>query len=305
MGARIELQGEGGCAPMLIEGGPLKGIEYTLPVASAQVKSCVLLAGLMADGLTIVIEPKPTRDHTERLLKTLGFAITVDGLRITVEGSGGEPIHCKGRNWHIPGDFSSAAFFIAAAAGRPGAALEIENVGLNPRRDVLLDVLKRMGADIRIKDPQPDVDGEPTGTVCVQGAVLKGVEVGGAEIPALIDELPLVAVLGAVAEGVTTIRDAAELRVKESDRIACMVENLRRLEVDVEEREDGMVIRGPARLDAEERINSYGDHRVAMAMAVLALYARQPLCINNTACVATSYPGFWEDLRGLGVYVEG
>jgi 3-phosphoshikimate 1-carboxyvinyltransferase len=183
--------------------------------------------------------------------------------------------------------------------------LEIENVGLNPRRDVLLDVLKRMGADIRIKDPQPDVDGEPTGTVCVQGAVLKGVEVGGAEIPALIDELPLVAVLGAVAEGVTTIRDAAELRVKESDRIACMVENLRRLEVDVEEREDGMVIRGPARLDAEERINSYGDHRVAMAMAVLALYARQPLCINNTACVATSYPGFWEDLRGLGVYVEG
>ncbi|NCC51133.1 MAG: 3-phosphoshikimate 1-carboxyvinyltransferase [Spartobacteria bacterium] len=304
MGAEVDLLGPDGCAPMIVKGGHLKAIEYAMPMASAQVKSCVLLAGLMADGTTTVIEPAPSRDHTERIFQALGLPIHVDGPRVSIEGSGGAPVVPVARDWVVPGDISSAAFFIAAAAGREGAELVIEGVGLNPRRTALLDVLRRMGAHIEITPRSVPEGEEPIGDLRITGARLQGTEIGGEEIPSLIDEIPILSVMGAVAEGKTVVRDAAELRVKESDRISVMVENLRRVGVTVEEQEDGMIIHGPTALKTETRVNSYGDHRVAMAMSILALYGDKPLCVNNVACVATSYPTFWENLRSTGADVE-
>lgn len=304
MGAKVELLGPNGTAPIRVRGGNLKAIEYRVPVASAQVKSCILLAGLFAEGRTVIHETMETRDHTERLLREVGVPVHVDGLRIELEGYGPKGPEIKGRSWHVPGDFSSAAYSLAAVAGRPGQRVTVHNVGLNPRRTAFLDVLRRMGARVEIR-PNPREEGfEPIGTVIVEGAELRGTEVGGGEIPKLIDELPLVAALGAIAEGKTVIRDAQELRVKESDRIATMVSNLRALGVEVQEKEDGMEIHGPAKLDQAVTVRSYGDHRVAMSMAVLALYARKPIIIANIGCVNTSYPEFWNDLRRLGAYVE-
>jgi len=297
------LLGAEGCAPMRIQGGRLQGLDYRLPVASAQVKSCILLAGLFAEGTTAVTEPAPSRDHTERLLASMGVALDVQGLRVEIKGYGPKGPRLKRQVWTVPGDFSSAAFFIVAAASRPGARLDIRNVGLNPRRTALLDVLQRMGAQVEVKT-RPSLHGEPVGDVAIEGRELKGVEVGGAQIPAIIDELPLVAVAGALASGVTVIRDAAELRVKESDRIAVTAENLRRFGVQVEERDDGMIVHGGARLAAAESVRSYGDHRIAMAMAVLALFGPAAVCIHNVGCVNTSNPDFWDDLRAVGAQVE-
>ena len=296
MGAHVELLGDGGCAPIRVQGGAVNPLSYTLPMASAQVKSAVLLAGLSACGETVVIEPRATRDHTERLLAAMGADLTVDGLTITLRSKGLEHSVLHSGNWNVPGDISSAAFWITAAAMTEGAELEIENVGLNPRRTALLDVLRRMGADIEC-----ELDGgtwEPAGTVRVRGATLCGAEVGGDEIPNLIDELPLVAVAGAVADGVTVIRDAAELRVKESDRISTMVTNLTAAGVGVEEMPDGMRITGGP-VAGGVAVDSFGDHRIAMAMAVLSLHAEAELKINNIACVATSYPEFWDDLERI------
>jgi len=303
MGAKIELLGNNNSAPLRIHGGNLKGITYALPMASAQVKSCVLLATLYAEGTTVVIEPRPTRDHTERLLQSLGVPMTIDGLRITLNGFGAKGPTLPAREWNIPGDFSSAAFWMVAAAARSGTSLTLDHVGINPRRTALLDVLRRMGAKVSVT-PDNRVDAEPVGTIALQGVGLRGTEIGGDEIPNLIDELPVLAVAGALAEGATVIRDAAELRVKESDRIASMATNLRLLGVAVEEREDGMIIHGPAKLKVGGGIRTYGDHRIAMAMAVLALFAPEPVCINNVGCVQTSYPGFWDDLKTLGGHVE-
>ncbi|MBN1269603.1 MAG: 3-phosphoshikimate 1-carboxyvinyltransferase [Kiritimatiellae bacterium] len=303
MGAGVELLGEGGCAPVRIQGGRLQGLDYRLPVASAQVKSCILLAALFAEGTTSISEPAPSRDHTERLLASMGVPIRVDGLRVEIDGYGAKGPPLRGQSWSVPGDFSSAAFFMVAAAAKPGARLEIRRVGLNPRRTALLDVLRRMGAQVQVNE-HPAVHGEPVGDVVIEGGTLAGVEVGGEQIPAIIDELPLVAVAGALAGGVTVIRDAAELRVKESDRIAVTAENLRLFGVRVEERDDGMIVQGGAKLAAPESVRSYGDHRIAMAMAVLALFAPGPVCIHNVGCVNTSNPDFWDDLRALGVHVE-
>ena len=303
MGAKIELLGPNGCAPIRIQGGGVKGITYPLPVASAQVKSCILLATLFADGTSVVTEPRPTRDHTERLLRTLGVPVKVKGLCITLEGFGSKGPEWPARSWNIPGDFSSAAYWMVAVAGREGATVTIKNAGLNPRRTALLNVLKRMGAEVDIK-PNPQDEAEPAGDITVKGGRLKATEVSGDEIPNLIDELPLVAVLGALAEGRTVIRDAAELRVKESDRIATMAANLRLLGADVEEQKDGMAVLGPAKLKATSSVKSYGDHRIAMSMAVLALYMDEPVCINNIACVETSYPTFWEHLESMGARAE-
>lgn len=304
MGAKVELLGANGCAPIRVKGGGLKGIEYRVPVASAQVKSCILLAGLFAEGRTRVIETMETRDHTERLLREAGVPVRVDGLCIELDGygAGGPPL--KGREWRVPGDFSSAAYALAAVAGRPGQRVAIQNVGLNPRRTALLDVLRRMGAIVKVTPDDREEGTEPIGRVVVEGAALKGTEVGGTDIPKLIDELPLIAALAAVAEGKTVIRDARELRVKESDRISTMVTNLQALGVNVVEMEDGMEITGPAKLDQSATVRSFADHRVAMSMAVLALYAKKPIIISNIACVNTSYPEFWNDLRRLGAYVE-
>lgn len=300
MGARVELTGERGTAPVRIEGGRLHGVDYTLPVASAQVKSAVLLAGLRAEGRTRVTEPVPTRDHTERLLIRAGFPLRIEGSTLTLEGRGPDgPAH-EGGTWSVPGDFSSAAFWLAAAAARPGAEVTVRGVGLNPRRTALLDVLRRMGAEIRIaRDPESE-SWEPSGEVTVRGAVLRGAEVSGSEIPNLIDELPLIAAIGAVAEGELLVRDAAELRVKETDRIATITENLYRMGVEAEARPDGFVVRGGARLAAGAGLDSFGDHRIAMAFGVLAGFAPGPTYLRGVRCAETSYPGFWNHLVSLG-----
>lgn len=310
MRCAVDLLGENGCAPMRIGGGRLQGIWYRLPMASAQVKSCVLLAGLFAEGRTTVIEPLPTRDHTEIVLRRMGIPVDIKGSHISVEGTGGEPLKLKSVQGIVPGDFSSAAFWITAAACRPGAELTVRNVGLNPRRTALLDVLRRMGADIEAH-PDPDEahgDGGPwecTGQIVVRGRALAGTETGGAEIPNLIDELPLIGVAGALAEGPTVIRDAAELRVKESDRIATLAQGLSAFGVDVEEHPDGLTVYGGSGIRGGGAVNSHGDHRIAMAMAMLALFADGPARIDGVACTATSYPGFWDTFSELGGVVSG
>ncbi|WP_372808536.1 3-phosphoshikimate 1-carboxyvinyltransferase [Pontiella sp.] len=299
MGASIGLTGPRGTLPMMIAGGNLKGIGYLLPMASAQVKSCVLLAGLFAEGKTTVVEPRPTRDHTEKLFQALDIPITINGLEISIEGFGKQGPRYPARDFVVPGDFSSAAFWIVAVAARPGAELLIENVGLNPRRTALLDVMKRMGADIEVV--VTEAKGDPYGTIKVRGAQLKGTVIEGDEIPNLIDELPIISVAGALAEGKTDIRDAAELRVKESDRIAEMVKNLRLFGVAVEEKADGMVVTGPADLKTPDAvIDSHGDHRIAMSMAVLNTFADGAITIDNVGCVNTSYPEFWQHMEKLG-----
>ncbi|MBN2163483.1 MAG: 3-phosphoshikimate 1-carboxyvinyltransferase [Pontiellaceae bacterium] len=303
MGAHIGLSGEKGTLPMMICGGRLQGIGYLLPMASAQVKSCVLLAGLFAEGKTTVIEPRPTRDHTEKLFEALDIPIRINGLEISIDGYGVDGPRFKARDFVVPGDFSSAAFWIVAVAARPGAELKIEGVGLNPRRTALLDVMKRMGADIEVV--VTEALGDPIGNITVRGAQLKGTVIEGDEIPNLIDELPIIAVAGALAEGRTDIRDAAELRVKESDRIAEVVKNLCLFGADVEEKEDGMVIFGPTVLRTPDvEIDSHGDHRIAMSMAVLNTFSDKPVTISNVGCVDTSYPEFWQHMEQLGGKVE-
>ncbi|QBG46944.1 3-phosphoshikimate 1-carboxyvinyltransferase [Verrucomicrobia bacterium S94] len=303
MGASIGLTGKRGTLPMMIAGGNLKGIGYLLPMASAQVKSCVLLAGLFAEGKTTVVEPRPTRDHTEKLFEALDIPIEINGLEITVEGLGKDGVHFKARDFVVPGDFSSAAFWIVAVAARPGAELTIENVGLNLRRTALLDVMKRMGADIEVT--VTEAKGDPIGNLRVRGAQLKGTVIEGDEIPNLIDEIPIICVAGALAEGETDVRDAAELRVKESDRIAEMVKNLKLFGVNVEEKEDGMVMTGPTGLKTPDVvIDSHGDHRIAMSVAILNSFATEPITIDKVDCVDTSYPEFWQHLEQLGGKVE-
>jgi 3-phosphoshikimate 1-carboxyvinyltransferase len=299
MGAQIELTGEKATLPMTVRGTPLHGIRYELPMASAQVKSCVLLAGLFAEGKTTVIEPRPTRDHTEKLFQTLNIPIDINGLEISIQGFGRRGPQIAARSLIVPGDFSSAAFWIAAVAARPGAELIVRGVGLNPRRTALLDVLRRMGARIEVHFTEEQND--PIGTVLVRGARLRGTEIGGDEIPNLIDELPMLAVTGTLAEGRTMIRDAAELRVKESDRIAVTADHLRAFGADVEEYADGMAVRGPAKLHAPEKpLASHGDHRIAMSMAMMATFADGPVILHDVDCVATSYPEFWNHLEQLG-----
>jgi len=297
MGADIRLHGERGCAPVRIRGGRLTGIRYALPMASAQVKSCILLAGLYARGWTEVVEPKPARDHTERIVRAMGVDLRVDGSSVSVHGAPDTGPSLAARGWRVPGDISSAAFWLTAAAAMPGAAVTVRGVGLNPRRTAFLDVLERMGAAVERRNLRDD--GEPCGDVTVRGGPLTGTVVEGMEIPNLIDELPLVAVAGALAAGETAIRDAAELRVKESDRIATVAASLRRFGVPVEERADGMTVTGGASLRGGIDLDSAGDHRVAMAMAVLGLFAAAPVRVLDTVCVGTSYPGFWDDLEQL------
>jgi 3-phosphoshikimate 1-carboxyvinyltransferase len=304
MGATIALTGERGTAPLTVRGGRLQAIDYVLPVASAQVKSAILLAGLFAEGTTSVTEPAPTRDHTERILAELGLSVEVDGAVIRIRGAGAAGLVLPAREWWVPGDISSAAFWLVAAATRPGAAVTMRNVGLNPRRTAVLDVLRRMGADLQVTPLAAAGRGEPVGDIAVRGGRLRGTVIEGDEIPNLIDELPILAVAGALAEGETVIRDAGELRVKESDRIAVMCANLRRMGVAVDEFDDGMRVAGPATVTAGEALDSEGDHRIAMSMAVLAQSSTAPVRIRQVACVETSYPGFRDHLKVLGGHVE-
>lgn len=304
MGARLALAGAKGCAPITVTGGRLRAIDYEIPVASAQVKSCVLFAALFADGVTSVTEKAPTRDHTEKIFQHADIPVKVEGNRISVSGFGAEGPVLHPFDWKIPCDFSSAAFWLAAACAKPGSRIEINNVGLNKRRTAFLDVLRRMGADITISLEDESNKFEPRGTIAGAGAGLRGATVGGAEISNIIDELPLVAVLGALAEGVTVISGARELRVKESDRIACITANLRLAGVELEEKEDGMIISGAKKIRGGVTLESYGDHRIAMASAILALFAAEPLVVRNIECVATSYPQFWDHLRSIGAEVR-
>lgn len=287
MGAMIEARGsEPGCAPLYINGADLSPVVYEMPVASAQVKSAILLAGLFAEGETKVIQPADTRDHTERMLEYFGIQANREGNEISVRG-GQIP---RATDFRVPGDISSAAFWIVAAAAMPGANLLIRNVGLNPTRTALLDVLVRMGADIRC-DVHSSQQGEPYGDVKVIGCQLKGTVIKSEEVPNLIDEVPILAVAGALAEGQTVIRNAKELRVKESDRISTVVQNLRAMGGDIEEYEDGMEITGGTPLMGAQ-LDSFGDHRIAMAFAVAGLFAKGQTQVSNTACIDTSYPGF-------------
>ena len=302
MGASVDLTGPKGCAPVRITGGRLKAIEYAPPVASAQVKSCVLLAGLFAEGTTTVVERSPTRDHTERLLTAMGIPVVTDGVRVSILGCGEGGVRLAGRSWSVPGDISSAAFWITAAACRVGSLLELPGVGWNPRRNALTAVLRRMGASITFDEQRNTNACEPMGTIRVEGRVLHGTEVYGGEIPDLIDELPLVAVAGAMAQGTTSIRDASELRVKESDRIRSVADNLGRMGVKVKERPDGLVIEGGGVIKGGCAIDSYGDHRLPMAMTVLAMSADGPVRMDDIACVNKSYPQFWDDLVKVGGY---
>jgi 3-phosphoshikimate 1-carboxyvinyltransferase len=299
MGATVELLGPNGCAPVRIRGGSLRGVEYATPVASAQVKSCVLLAGLFARGRTTVTEPAPTRDHTERMLREAGYTVQCEGNRVSLEGCAGDRLPLRARRWVVPGDFSSAAFWLTAAACRAGAQVRVDNVGLNPRRTAFLNVLRRMGAEVDVREMPGVEGGEPVGTITVRGRGLQGTTVAGLEIPNLIDELPCVAVLGAFAEGSTVIREAHELRVKESDRIASMAAALRAFGVRVEEVPDGMTIEGGGQLTGGAEVDSLGDHRIAMCTALLTLGATAPVRIRHVACIATSYPAFWHDLTAL------
>jgi len=292
MGAKITAEGAKGSAPLVIEGGLLKGIEYTSPVASAQVKSAVLLAGLFAKGTTTVTEPVLSRDHTERMLAWHLVRPRRNGLAVSV--SGGQTL--ESRDFAVPGDISSAAFWLVAAAAQPGSHLLIKNVGLNPARTGVLAVLIRMGA--HVSEIVENAECEPNGTVEVRGTKLRATTIGGAEIPNVIDELPILAVAAALAEGRTIIKDAHELRVKETDRIAAVATNLRAFGVQVDEKEDGMEIEGGAKLRGAT-VESFGDHRIAMASAILATFADGPSHIRDTACVDTSYPGFYEMLRKL------
>ncbi len=293
MGAGIESLKGNGCAPLSIAGRPLHAIHYQSPVASAQVKSCVLLAGLYADGTTRVTEPALSRNHTELMLHFFGAQVLSEGTTASIQPS---PT-LEGRFIQVPGDISSAAYFIAAALLIPGSEVLIRNVGVNPTRDGILRVCQAMGADITRLNERSD-SGEPTADLLVRHSSLRGTVIEGDLIPTLIDELPVIAVMAALAKGTTVIRDAAELKVKESDRIQVMTENLTRMGADVEATEDGMIIHGGSSLQGAI-IDSHQDHRVAMSFAVAALAAEGETEIRDADCVSISYPEFYQDLASL------
>ena len=294
MGATITSR-EDGYAPLTIQGGKLHGIHYQLPVASAQVKSCVLFAGLHAEGETVVEEKIPTRDHSERLLRMMGAKLQVSGDQYSVISMcAGE---LRGSEIEVPGDFSSAAFFIAAALLLPDSELIIENVGVNPTRTALLEVLREMGANVEIANLR-NASHEPMADLIVRHQALHGTTVFGNRVALLIDEIPILAVMASQAEGATHIRDAGELRVKESDRLTAIANNLRAMGAAVEELPDGLVITGPTQLRGVE-IDSFGDHRIAMAFAIAGLLADSPTTIRAAECADISFPGFFEKVSQL------
>jgi 3-phosphoshikimate 1-carboxyvinyltransferase len=292
MGAKLSCRDDR-LPPLRIEAAPLEGITYELPVASAQVKSCLLLAGLLAAGETRVIEPRRSRDHSERMLAAAGAEIGRDGDAVTVRPAGRlEPGEIA-----VPGDFSAAAFFIVGALLAPGSRVTLSGVGINPTRTGLLAILARMGAEIGVEE-EGELGGEPSGTIRIAAASLHGTEVGGGEVPLAIDELPLVALAACFAEGETTIRDAEELRRKESDRIATVCEALSALGAEVEATEDGLRVEGGGGLRGG-RVESHGDHRIAMMAAIAGLASDQGVEVEGMEAAAISYPGFEADLAEL------
>lgn len=292
MGAQITSQNQNGCAPLTIQGGHLHGIHYQSPVASAQVKSCVLLAGMYADAPTSVTEPVLSRNHTELMLNYFGAQVTSKGTTASILP---QP-DLKARDITVPGDISSAAYFIAAGLLVPGSEILLCNVGINPTRDGLLRVCQAMGGDITLLNVRNN--GEPTADLLIRSSSLHGTEIKGEIIPTLIDEIPMIAVMAAFAEGTTVIRDAAELKVKESDRIQVMTDNLTRMGADVEALPDGMIIHGGKPLHGAT-IDSHKDHRIAMSFAVAGGICEGSLTITDGECVNISYPKFYTDLYSL------
>jgi 3-phosphoshikimate 1-carboxyvinyltransferase len=300
MGAKISARDDN-FAPLEITGARLHAMDYQMPMASAQVKSAVLLAGLFAEGVTGVTEPARTRDHTELALEEFGAAVERHGRTTKIHGlfGGNGSVKLSARSMDVPGDLSSAVFFIAAASLLPESSIAIHNVGLNPTRTAILDLLAGMGASIQMLSLRSS-HGEVVGDLAVKAAPLKGGVIEGGQIPLVIDELPMLAALGPYTEEGIEIRDAAELRVKESDRIAALAENLRRMGATVEERPDGLRVEGrrAGKLHGAE-IDPRGDHRIAMAFAVAGLAAEGPTIIRDADCAGVSYPTFFEDLNRL------
>ena len=293
MGAQLSCH-EDRLPPLQIEASPLHGIEYELPVASAQVKSCLLFAGLLAQGETRIVEPLPSRDHSERMLAAAGAEVERSDGAVTVRPAARlEPDEIA-----VPADFSSAAFFLVAALLVPGSDVSLSGVGLNPTRTGLLSILARMGAEIEV-EPEGERGGEPSGRLRARSTPLRGTDVAGSDVPLAIDELPLVALAACFAEGETTIRDAAELRRKESDRIATVSEALTALGADVETSEDGMRIAGTGGLRGGA-IDAHGDHRIAMLGAIAGLASGEGVEVAGMDAAAVSYPGFEADLASLG-----
>ena len=298
MGARIDTA-EGGRPPLLIHGGSaLRGIDYQMPVASAQVKSALLLAGLYAQGVTSVVEPAPTRDHTERMLSGFGYSVIKDGARAQLQGGG----RLTATRIQVPADISSAAFFLVAASIAPGSDVLLRDVGINPTRTGVIDILRLMGASIELL-AERESGGEPVADLRVRGAPLRGIVIPVELVPLAIDEFPVLFVAAACAEGETLLRGAEELRVKESDRIEVMATGLRALGVELETFPDGIRIRGRDTLDGGS-IDSCGDHRIAMAFSVASLRASDAIAIADCANVATSFPGFRSLAASIGLAVD-
>jgi 3-phosphoshikimate 1-carboxyvinyltransferase len=291
MGARIDGRVGGDLAPLAVRGGKLAGIDFNSTIASAQVKTCVLLAGLFAEGSTSVSEPSQSRDHTERMLEASGVAVRRHGLTVGIAGAA----DIAPTEWHIPGDPSAAMFLVVAAALVPGSDLVIVDLALNPTRTRGLEVLRRMGANIEI-EATGEMNGEPVGNLRARASELTATAVGPEDVVACIDEIPALAVAAARAQGETVVTGASELRVKESDRISALVGGLRVLGVDATELPDGFVVRGPAELGGGT-VESFGDHRIAMALAVAGLTARDAVTVRDRGCIETSFPGFDEALN--------
>lgn len=299
MGAVVETSGERGTPPLTVRGqGALRAIDYTLPVASAQVKSCVLLAGLYAEGETRVTEPAPTRDHTERMLAGFGYAVQRQGASASLQGGG----RLRGTQIDVPADISSAAFFMVAAAIAPGSDVTLQHVGVNPTRTGIIDILRLMGTDIELQNPR-EIGGEPVADLRVRHAPLRGIDIPEALVPLAIDEFPAIFVAAACAEGRTVLRGAEELRVKESDRIQAMADGLHILGVSAEPTPDGIVIEGGEGFGGGE-IDCHHDHRIAMSFAVAALRASAAVRVRDCANVATSFPGFVQLAAGAGLRIQ-
>jgi 3-phosphoshikimate 1-carboxyvinyltransferase len=297
MGAHIDTN-EGGRPPLKVKGGQkLHGIEYKMPMASAQVKSCLLLAGLYADGETVVTEPAPTRDHTERMLRGFGYEVKTGGATIRVRGGG----KLKACDIDVPADISSATFFLVGAAIAPGSDLVLEHVGINPTRIGVINILKLMGADLSLENTR-EVGGEPVADLRIRGGKLKGIRIPEDQVPLAIDEFPALFIAAACAEGETVLTGAHELRVKESDRIAVMATGLKQLGIAARETPDGIVIQGGALTGGE--VESHGDHRIAMSFAIAALRASGPIIIRDCKNVATSFPEFPSLARAAGLTLD-
>ena len=293
MGAQILGRSGGQYTPLAVQGTTLQGIRYQMPVASAQVKSAILLAGLNSEGTTIVTEIEPTRDHTERMMRQFGVqVVTIDG---DIHLRGGQQL--VSTHIDVPGDISSAAFFLVAGAITDTSDIMLKNVGLNPTRTGIIDVLSQMGANLKVEESKTNGE-EPFGNIRIKSSELKGIEIGGELIPRLIDELPIIALLATQASGTTVIRDAAELKVKETDRITAVVNELKKLGAIIEATDDGMIIKGPVQLNGGT-VTSYGDHRIGMMGAIASLIASEPVEIDEPSCISVSYPNFFEHLKNV------